>query len=242
MPNELPAWRPLVIAHRGGVAWTQFPENSAEGFAAAWEAGYPCECDVQVSADGEPVVLHDSTLDRTTMRTGSASELPWDELQAVRLRDQFGEPSASTIPLLRDVARWVSFVEVKPVDAPKLVERVVEIMAGFEWTLQSFDPANLHHARKIDPAVRTALLVNQPDGIDTAIARKWPAYLDHTMIGARGAARLREAGLAFGAWTVNTENELHHILPFRPDVIITDVPRLMTMWLERCGIPRPAVQ
>jgi glycerophosphoryl diester phosphodiesterase len=241
MTTDPSAWRPLIVAHRGGVAWTPFPENSAEGFAAACEAGNPCECDVHMSADREPVVLHDATLDRTTTRTGPVKNLSSAELRSIKLRDQFGE-SASTIPLLRDVAQWVAFVEIKPPDAPQLVERVVEIMAGRDWALQSFDQANLLHLNRIEPSIPVAFLIDRPEGIDTAIARKWPAYVDHTMIGARGAGRLRDAGLPLGAWTVNTENELHQILPFRPDVIITDVPRLMTMWLHRCGVAPPAVQ
>jgi hypothetical protein len=108
------------------------------------------------------------------------------ELRAIKLRDQFGE-SASTIPLLRDVAQWVAVVEIKPPDAPQLVERVVEIMAGRDWALQSFDQANLLHLNRIEPSIPVAFLIDRPEGIDTAIACKWPAYVDHTMIGARGA-------------------------------------------------------
>src|SRR4051794_18248689 len=121
MTREISVWRPLVVAHRGGVAWTQFPENSAEGFAAACEAGFPCECDVHASADGEPVVIHDPTVDRTTSRGGLVSELSSAELHQLRLRGQFGE-SSSVVPLLRDVAPLVTFVEVKPTAAPQLVE------------------------------------------------------------------------------------------------------------------------
>src|SRR4051794_10412062 len=221
MSMETSPWRPLVVAHRGGVAWTEFPENSAEGFRAARDAGFPCECDVQVSSDGEPVVIHDSTLERTTSRSGPVQALSSAELSQIKLADRFGETSCN-VSLLRDVARWVSFVEIKPVDAPRLVERVIRIMSGLDWVLQSFDPANLLHAAKIDPTVRTALLVDQHEGIDIAISCKWPAYVDHGVIGARGAGRLRDAGLPLGFWTVNTENELHHVLSFRPEVIITD--------------------
>ena len=66
---------PLVIAHRGDSAHR--PENTLAAFAAALEAGATAvELDVQPTADGELVVLHDATLDRTTNGVGEVRGLP----------------------------------------------------------------------------------------------------------------------------------------------------------------------
>lgn len=72
--------RPLVIAHRGasGVA----PENTLAAFSLAVALGADgVEMDVQMSADGEPVVIHDSRVNRTTSGTGRVSRLTLDQIK-----------------------------------------------------------------------------------------------------------------------------------------------------------------
>jgi glycerophosphoryl diester phosphodiesterase len=210
----------IIVAHRGGAAELGLPENSAAAFAAS---RFPNECDVHASSDGEAVVIHDPTLDRTTSLSGKVADFNTDEL-------------ARVIPLLNDVAHCVTYVEIKPPDALELVQRVVKIMAGRDWLLQSFDEQNLVHALNVDPSIRVAFLVDEPARLEIALDRRWPAYLNHELIDDRSAERIRDAGLPLGAWTVNTEEELYRVLPSRPDVIISDVPRLIRLWLERSGV------
>ena len=76
---------PIIVAHRG--LHHDYPENSLGAFRAAWGAGIEwCECDVQESADGELVVIHDPTLERTTEGSGRVSDLPVSALKGLRLR------------------------------------------------------------------------------------------------------------------------------------------------------------
>jgi glycerophosphoryl diester phosphodiesterase len=87
---------PLIIAHRG--ASSDAPENSITAFALAVEqAADGIELDVQLSADGIPVILHDSTVDRTTNGRGAVSKLTVEQLQSLDARD--GRP----IPTLDQV-------------------------------------------------------------------------------------------------------------------------------------------
>ena len=70
---------PLWIAHRG--AGELAPENTLAAFRHGAAHGYRAfECDVKLSADGVPFLLHDATLERTTPRRGVAGELPWGAL------------------------------------------------------------------------------------------------------------------------------------------------------------------
>ena len=70
---------PLRIAHRGASA--QAPENTLAALEMAIQEGVDLlEIDVRASADGEVVVIHDPTLDRTTDRTGLVAELTYDEI------------------------------------------------------------------------------------------------------------------------------------------------------------------
>lgn len=82
-----------VVAHRG--CWHEAPENSLAAITACREAGIAIvEIDVQQSADGALVVMHDETVDRTTNGTGRIAELDWSEIAALRLREAVGGPGA----------------------------------------------------------------------------------------------------------------------------------------------------
>src|SRR3954454_22287764 len=76
----LPSWPyPRWIAHRG--AGKLAPENTLAAFRVGAAHGYRAfECDVRLSADGVPFLLHDDTLQRTTSAGGLASDLPWARL------------------------------------------------------------------------------------------------------------------------------------------------------------------
>ena len=83
--------RPEIIAHRGGgLLW---PENSLLACRNAAALGvHRVQVDVHLSGDGEVVVLHDATLDRTPKGTGPVHFRSWAELSAIALRDAPGEP------------------------------------------------------------------------------------------------------------------------------------------------------
>ncbi len=116
------------IAHRGG-GWLA-PENTLAGFQSGLQAGFTAfECDVKVSADGVPFLLHDDLLDRTTMTTGRASWRLWERLAPLDAGAAFksgsaGERSAAgphrRLPSLQGVAEllaghdvWLN-LEIKP--------------------------------------------------------------------------------------------------------------------------------
>ena len=74
-PWPYPRW----VAHRG--AGKQAPENTLAAFRLGAALGYRAfECDVKLSADGVPFLLHDATLERTTSGRGTAGDLPWAAL------------------------------------------------------------------------------------------------------------------------------------------------------------------
>ena len=70
---------PTWIAHRG--AGKLAPENTLAAFKLGASHGYRMfECDVKLSADGVPFLLHDSTLERTTSGKGTAGDQQWETL------------------------------------------------------------------------------------------------------------------------------------------------------------------
>ena len=93
----------LLAAHRGGsLLW---PENSLLAFKNALALGADfIEFDVHLSRDGEVVVIHDATLDRTTTGTGSVRDRTLAELKTLRLKDRSGTVSQEPVPTLDEVA------------------------------------------------------------------------------------------------------------------------------------------
>lgn len=113
---------PLLVAHRGYPAC--YPENTLEGLAAALRLG-ACwvEFDVQLCADGVPVVLHDVTLDRTAGFAATITRLSSSEVAALTVHEpaRFGTAFAGVgLPTLDQALRLLecwprvqAFVEIK---------------------------------------------------------------------------------------------------------------------------------
>lgn len=131
--------RPLLFAHRG--ASLHAPENTMESFDLAVRLGGAdvLELDVHLSADGEVVVLHDATLDRTTNGHGLARLKTLKELQDLDAGARFVSPSGGrpfadrnvVIPRLADVLRAfpnLGFnIEVKQGDPP-MIRKVLAVL------------------------------------------------------------------------------------------------------------------
>src|SRR2546426_11100626 len=87
----------LLAAHRGGaLLW---PENSLLAFRNAVALGADfIEFDVHLSRDGEVMVIHDPTLERTTNGQGAVRDRSVAELKALRLKDRAGVATGETVP------------------------------------------------------------------------------------------------------------------------------------------------
>lgn len=134
---------PALLAHRGWAS--RYPENSRVGIEAALQAGVACvEFDIQLSSDGEPVVIHDQTLDRTAGISARVSDLSLAELSTVSVHEpaRFGGrfagerlPSlAEIVDLLRDWPKAHAFVEIKRESAEahgvdETVAKILDVLA-----------------------------------------------------------------------------------------------------------------
>ncbi len=138
--DRLPADRPAVIAHRGGKhLW---PENTLVAFLGAREMGVDAlELDVWSSADGEPVVIHDETVDRTTNGSGPVRSFSVSQLASLDAGYRFEHHARKgefpyrgrdvRIPTLEEVFRafpkMLMVIEIKE-ECPRLIDRVGELI------------------------------------------------------------------------------------------------------------------
>jgi glycerophosphoryl diester phosphodiesterase len=219
---------PRWIAHRG--AGKLAPENTLAAFRVGAGHGFRAfECDVKLSADGVPFLLHDATLERTTSGRGPAAALSWSELSRLdaggwHSRAYAGEPIASFAAVARFCLRnaFALNVEIKPSPGvERETGRAVAAMAAALWAsaappplLSSFRPDALEGARDGASALPRALLLDslRSGWLDEARALGCVAIvLQYTLIDAAVLATLRGAGLRVCVYTVNDPAEARRL-------------------------------
>lgn len=232
---------PTIIVHRG--LHHTLPENSLEAMLAGWAAGYKwCECDVYLSTDGVPVLMHDAKLDRTTEATGPITTRTWAELKQIRLKTADGTLTEYRIPSLEAVLAAMPencglLIEIKTTDNEQLVRESLRLASGRRHVIQSFDAANVRHAIRLANGIPSAFLAGKPEMLKTAMTGEWPRInLSHKIIDAQTVRQAREQGKSLGAWTVNEPADIQRILDLGVERIITDHPeRVQAMIDMRTG-------
>jgi arabinan endo-1,5-alpha-L-arabinosidase len=120
---------PIVSAHRGG-AGDRLPENCLATFQATIDAGFAMiEVDPRYTADGQIVLHHDATLDRTTTGSGKVADRTLTELRSLKLKDAKGDVTGYTIPTLDEALIWargrsVLILDDKGVSVETRVEKI----------------------------------------------------------------------------------------------------------------------
>lgn len=150
-----PEREPLVSAHRGGPM-PGYPENALETFENATKLGANfVEMDMALTADGVIVLMHDTTLDRTTTCTGLLISITYDDLLNCYLVDNDGKVTPFKVPTLKDTLLWVGGKVVLKLDFKKGVSyaRVVEAVrhAGAQNNVMLIS-YNLRQARTMHAA------------------------------------------------------------------------------------------
>ena len=238
---------PRWVAHRGAGKWA--PENTLAAFRLGAQHGYRMfECDVKLSADGVPFLMHDTDLRRTTNAAEVLpphSELiggnqPWSVLSqldagAWHSRAYAGEP----LPTLEAVARYLIRnglhlnIEIKP--TPGTESHTGEVVASAAqrlWQgqavpplLTSFQPEALQSAMRSAPELPRGLLLDTLwDGwLDVAKQLGCSAIVcNYRLWNATTVAQVRNAGLRTLSYTVNDESVAQSLIELQTDGIITD--------------------
>jgi glycerophosphoryl diester phosphodiesterase len=257
---------PLLIAHRGGAALA--PENTLLAFERAldWWRADLLELDVQCSRDGEAVVIHDSTVDRTTAAVGRVSAYSRDELRDLDAGHGFTPDGGRSypfrgrgvgIPTLAEVLERFPAarinVEIKdPRAQPSVMRAVAAAGAGHRVLVAAGRRANRAlFASWCGPVsasgeeLRT-LYVRYVTG---RARGRWPLvdalqmperYFGRQVLSPGFVRAAQERNLAVHVWTVNAEQDMRRLLEWGVDGIITDRPdRLARLLADRAGRPLP---
>lgn len=180
---------PAVVAHRGNSAVA--PQNTLAAFEAAWRAGaHSIEIDIQPTADGGVVVIHDDTVDGTTDGQGVVTEMTTEQVRALDAGSWFATAYAGQrvptfdevldllvrrpgIDLLLELKGPWTTEQVRPVTAAMRAAGLADRVIG-----QSFWPGSVRALAEADPDLRRGLLVfrvgHGVDGTETADDETYP--------------------------------------------------------------------
>lgn len=247
--------RPVVVAHRGfsHVA----PENTLIAYQRAIDAGAAlAECDVHLSADGELVLMHDTSLERTTGLKRDVGDLSLSELRELEASRWFcGDLDDEPIPTLREALDLVRghlrfIIELKGKHTAKpVVDLLLEKgIRAEEVIIFSFQREEVSEAVRLNPELYAAYLIHEApeepekraEELDFAMNSDCSGVgLKHTRIDADFLAMARARGLDVFVYTMNEEAEIRAMITLGVDGVITDRPVLAHRILEEIRAEAP---
>ncbi len=202
---------PLSIGHRGNSLVA--PENTLASFRAALGKADLVELDGQLTADGQLIVMHDSTVDRTTDGTGAISSLTLAKLKTFDAGSWFAASFAGErIPTLAEAVTNIlpqatPLIERKGGSAAQYVAELQRLGVATNVVVQAFDWAFLSAVHALDPSIRLAALGSgaltgtQLASITNTGART--VAWEKGGITAAEVALVHDAGLKLFVWTVD---------------------------------------
>lgn len=248
--SDLP--RPAIIAHRGASAYA--PENTLASFELAMRQGADAvELDAKLTQDGHIVVMHDQTVDRTTMHTGYVKDLTLAQLRKMDAGSHFDIAFAGeSIPTLDEVLKAVGKMTYTNIELTNLISPFDNLPAKTAALVRrhkilqrvwfsSFNPVALLRIHRLLPESPVGLLA-LPGAAGwwarSPLGRLVPHHSLH--IASKDARpglvkRLhREQRMVF-VYTVNQESEMASLFEMGVDGIFTDDPLLARKVLNGVG-------
>ena len=220
---------PRIIAHRCGG--TLAPENTLAGLEAAARLGCRAvEFDVMLTADREPILIHDETLERTTRCTGRVAG---QTLAQIRACAPEVPTLAEAIGACRRLGLWAN-VELKPAAGhEEETGAVVGAWLAAHWdgngVVSSFSAKSALGARRSLPATAFALLCESLPGdwqAQCAALGAVAVHLDAACVDVATAGRLRESGLTWACYTVNERAAADRLCGLGCAAVFSDRPDL----------------
>jgi glycerophosphoryl diester phosphodiesterase len=246
-----PAGPVQVIAHRGGTVHA--PENTLAAFRAAIEKGASwLEFDVQMTRDGELVVIHDVTVNRTTDGTGAVRDMTLAQIRALDAGAGERVPTLAEVVALARAHGVGILPETKaahlyPGVEAKLVDEL--LVEGYldRSVIQSFDAASLERLRSLAPYARTCALyglwrfdVRRPPGDAQFVC----PMAEMVLLNPGMIRQAHREGRAVFVWFGMFENRFmfEAMRLFGADGIMSDDPAALAAAMAGRGLSPPAAR
>ena len=228
-----------IFAHRGASGYA--PENTLEAFALATEQEADgIELDVQLTRDGELVVIHDERIDRTSDHKGFVKDYTLKEIKEFTFNNHMEEYGSAKIPTLREVLELVKpgnmqvNIELKTgiIWYPGIEEKVLALVEELEMKdrviYSSFNHYSIQKIRILDEAAETAYLYEDVIlDVEEYARRNGVQGIHPAMYHLKMADFLesyKASGLNVRVWTVNEEEDMRECMENGLTAIFTNYP------------------
>lgn len=248
-PLRAPGEAAFIAAHRGDRA--SAPENTVPAFEAAVLSGSDfLETDVQLTADGYPILMHDTTVDRTTTGSGAVADLTLAEIRTLDAGSWYA-PAFTGV----QVPMWDDFLDIltRAPDVTALVELKhewtsddVETLLGSIYfhgvqdriVFAAFSPGTLTALHDTAPAIPRVLIRRVLPIDPVEVAQRFDAIAIMTRSSALkdspdAVEQMHAAGLGLLLYTLNTDDRWGEALAYGVDGIITDEPSALDVWIAQ---------
>ncbi len=212
----------LIIGHRGcGVE----PENTLRALRKGMECADFVEVDVRMSRDGEPVVIHDRTLDRTTNGRGFVRDFTLAQLKELYAGKK------ERIPALQEVLDLVKdkglIVEIKEAGSEGKICEIIKKSGFSNIILASFSPQALRNAKEKLPDFKTGIIYSRDAGNTLRLALGIKADILLPKFELASSELVEKAhghGLMVFTWTLNRKEEIRRAAVMEVDGFASDDP------------------
>lgn len=215
----------LKIGHRGAKGYE--PENTLISFQKAVDLKVDgIELDVHLSSDGEIMVIHDKTIDRTSNGKGFVKNSTSSDLK------ELGIPTLISVLDLVNQRCFVN-IELKGIGTSKPVVDLIEhyilnknrkyndfLVSSFDWNM-------LEEVKLLNPKIQIGVLTEESVEGALVFAKKVKAYSihpDYRLLTKENVALMQENGFEVYPWTVNSKEDIQKIKSFQVNGIISDFP------------------
>jgi len=237
----------LKIGHRGAKAYA--PENTISSFKKALELGVDMvECDIRLTKDNQPVVIHDAQLLRLAKKINRVSQLTLKEIKEMKIR------GSETIPTLAEVLEVIDNqvglkIELKVKGA---APAVIEVLRQNKINLtnviiSSNHPSEIRAVEEFEPAIETALTFRSANVFNIWLILDFLAllflpltkyyifwvvrqahadYLDinYRLLDKKKVDYFQRHGIKVCAWTVDSQKKIDYLKSLGIDGIVTNYP------------------
>lgn len=231
------------VAHRGATGYA--PENTIAAFdlAVDMKADY-IEIDVQRSKDGKLVLIHDTTVDRTTDGTGKVGDLTFEQLRSLDAGSWKGEQFVGEpIPTFEEIldryhGKIGILIELKaPELFPGIEEQVAEVLKernldkpqNEKIIIQSFNFESVKRVDQLLPQVPVGVLTSNRADTTFEALQEFSTYADwfnpsYGIVTEELVNQVHSQGMQIGSWTVRSQEAADFLFEMGVDAIISDYP------------------
>lgn len=238
-----------IFAHRGFSG--RYPQNTMLAFKEAWKTGCDgIELDVQLTKDGQVVIIHDEAIDDVTNGKGFVRDYTYEELRRFNAADKWnGKHGFQKIPTFEEYCEWVkdtdliTNVEIKSgvYYYEELEEKTVALVQKYGLSekilISSFNHLSAAGCKELDKKIRTgALIEGRSIGNPGYYCKKYDFDCYHPDMGIltkEAVENCKAHGIEVNVWTINDMGALAQLYEWGVDGVITNYPDICKYWVDR---------